>query len=55
MIPVNVVSARDPHHNKERALKAGASAYLQKPWNDDELLGTIRLLLGETAPVRQDP
>ena len=41
MIPVIVVSARDAHANKERALKAGAQAYVQKPWNDDELLWNI--------------
>lgn len=51
MIPVIVVSARAPHQNKERALQAGASAYLQKPWDDDELLSTIRSLLGEEAPA----
>jgi DNA-binding response OmpR family regulator len=45
LIPVIVVSARDIHKNKERALKAGAKAYLQKPWNDNELLGTIAQLL----------
>ena len=55
MIPVIVVSARDPHQNKERALKAGASAYLQKPWNDEELLDTIKSLLGEPAAVLQHP
>ena len=54
-IPVIVVSAQDPHQNKARALKAGARAYLQKPWNDDELLGTIRLLLGDRAPLPQGP
>jgi len=45
-IPVIVVSARDLHGNKERALKAGARAYLQKPWNDNELLAVIAELLG---------
>ncbi|MEA2624829.1 MAG: hypothetical protein QOD06_874 [Candidatus Binatota bacterium] len=47
VIPVLVVSARDPQANKERALEAGAKAYLQKPWNDDELLATLRQLLGQ--------
>jgi DNA-binding response OmpR family regulator len=47
MIPVVVVSARDLRGNKDRALKAGARAYVQKPWNDSELLGIIRKLLGE--------
>lgn len=46
-IPIIVVSARDLHGNKERALEAGARAYLQKPWNDDELLAIIGQLLGQ--------
>jgi DNA-binding response OmpR family regulator len=46
-IPVIVVSARDLRGNKERALNAGARAYLQKPWNDDELLALIAQLLGQ--------
>ena len=47
VIPVIVVSARDPAGNKERALKAGAKVYIQKPWNDHELLAIIRAQLGE--------
>ena len=47
LIPVLVVSARDRQGNKERALAAGAKAYLQKPWNDDELLALIGQLLGQ--------
>src|ERR1700730_18638013 len=49
MIPVIVVSARDLHGNKERALSAGAKAYLQKPWNDNELLAIIGQLTGQPA------
>jgi two-component system KDP operon response regulator KdpE len=47
VIPVIVVSARDPHTNRERALKAGAKAFLQKPVDDVELLSVIRKALGE--------
>jgi DNA-binding response OmpR family regulator len=47
MIPVVVVSARDLHGNKERALTAGARAYVQKPWNDGELLALISGQLGQ--------
>jgi len=47
VIPVIVVSARDLHGNKERALKAGAKAFVQKPWNDNELLALISELLGQ--------
>jgi CheY-like chemotaxis protein len=51
-IPVIVVSARDIHTNRERALKAGASAYLQKPVDNAELLSMIRRVLGE---LRDEP
>ena len=53
-IPVLVVSARDARESKERALKAGAKAYVQKPWSDSELLVTIGQLLGQPElPVPQ--
>ena len=60
-IPVVVVSARDFHGNKESALKAGARAYVQKPWNDSELLAIISQQLGQSdaatatvgSPVRE--
>ena len=42
-----VVSARPAHGYRERALKAGASAFLQKPVDNDLLLRTIREVLGE--------
>src|ERR1700681_2980848 len=42
VIPIIVVSARDPHSNRERALKAGAKAFLQKPVDNGELLAVIR-------------
>ena len=47
VIPVIVVSARDPHANRERALKAGAKDFLQKPVDDAELLSVIRKALAE--------
>jgi DNA-binding response OmpR family regulator len=46
-IPVIVVSARDRNANRERALKAGARAFLQKPVDNARLLSTIRHVLGE--------
>jgi chemosensory pili system protein ChpA (sensor histidine kinase/response regulator) len=46
-IPVIVLSARDPHTNKERALNAGAKAFFQKPADNEELLAAIRKTLGE--------
>ena len=49
VIPVIVVSARDVLANKERALKAGAKAFLQKPVDNAELLKVIWQALGEPA------
>lgn len=43
-IPVVVLSARDVSTNKQRALKAGALAYFQKPADNDELLSWIEEL-----------
>ena len=44
-IPVIVLSARDPQTNEERALKAGAAAFFQKPADNEELLSVIRVSL----------
>jgi DNA-binding response OmpR family regulator len=49
LIPVIVVSARDRNTNMDRALKAGAKAFLQKPVANAELLAVVRKVLGEPA------
>jgi two-component system KDP operon response regulator KdpE len=51
-VPVIVLSARDPQSNEERALKAGASAFFQKPADNDELMNAIRASLG---PAQMQP
>ena len=50
-IPVIVLSARDPAQNKQRALEERAVAFFQKPPDNHEFLGAIRLALGETAAL----
>jgi len=54
-IPVIVVSARDIHANKDRSLAAGAKAFLQKPWNDEELLAIISQHLGQPDASTSQP
>jgi len=53
VIPIIVVSARDIRANKDRAIKAGAKAFLQKPVDDAELLAVIRQVLGEPEQPSQ--
>jgi DNA-binding response OmpR family regulator len=52
LIPVIVVSARDRNANMDRALKAGAKAFLQKPVDNAQLLSVIREVLGEKKHTR---
>lgn len=50
-IPVVVVSAREPSTTGQRALLAGAFAFIQKPVDNEELLGAIRSALHEDQPT----
>lgn len=54
-IPVIIITGSDAAKYKDRALKEGAVAFFQKPVNNDELLATIRQILGQstTAPAVQ--
>ncbi len=54
-IPVIVLTARDPQFNKERTLKAGATAFLQKPTDNNELLSVIRATLHQAWPGTAAP
>jgi two-component system KDP operon response regulator KdpE len=45
MIPVIVLTARDPEDNENRTLTSGAVAFFQKPADNEELLGAIRASL----------
>jgi DNA-binding response OmpR family regulator len=47
-IPVIVLTARDPQYNEEKAMQAGATAFFQKPADNNELLAVIRANLPNT-------
>jgi CheY-like chemotaxis protein len=46
-IPIIVISGGEPAKLKDRALKAGAAAFYQKPVDTEELFKTIRSILGK--------
>ena len=48
-VPVIIISGTDPLKYKERCLQAGASAFLHKPLNMDELIATVHATLGENT------
>jgi len=47
VIPVLVVSGLDRAENEQKALAAGATAFLSKQPSDDELLNKIKQMLGD--------
>ena len=49
-IPVIVLTARDPQANELRSLDAGATAFFQKPADNNELLQVIRASLKPVSP-----
>ena len=48
-VPVIIISGTDPAKFRDRCLAAGATAYLHKPLNMDELISTIHAALGESV------
>ncbi len=48
-IPVIVLTARDPQANERRVLRAGATAFFQKPADNTELMDVIRAALTQAA------
>ena len=54
-IPVIVLTARDPQTSERRALRAGASAFFQKPADNAELLDVIRATLSQVATTSALP
>ena len=51
-IPVIVLTARDPQGNEQRALRAGAAAFFQKPVDNEELLNVIRISLTQEGTAQ---
>jgi FixJ family two-component response regulator len=45
-VPIVFITAYDDKESRQRALQAGAVAFLGKPFSDEHLLQTIRSALG---------
>jgi len=52
-LPVVILTGARDEELKNRVLEAGVAAYLEKPYNPEEFLGTIRQILGE--PSAENP
>jgi two-component system, LuxR family, response regulator FixJ len=50
-LPVVMITGRSDPRVKARVLAAGASAYLEKPFDGDYFISTIRNLLKVPAPI----
>ena len=53
-IPIVIISGSDATQYRPRALKAGAVAYFQKPFEPTELVATIRQTLGDSEPAANE-
>lgn len=53
-VPVIFITAHDNKELRQHAMHAGAVAFLGKPFNDEELLGSIRLALRRNCEQTKD-
>ena len=51
IVPIIVVSARDPERNRRRALEKGVVEYQQKPIDNEALIRAIRTALDSGQPA----
>src|SRR2546425_10252851 len=49
-IPVMVVTSRAGAKHRDRAMKEGATAFLTKPVQEDQLIAAVEQLMGTEAP-----
>ena len=48
-IPIIMVTSRGGEKHRERAARLGVNDYLTKPYQEEEMLNSIRTILGERA------
>jgi chemosensory pili system protein ChpA (sensor histidine kinase/response regulator) len=50
-IPIVMITSRTADKHRARAAELGVNVYLGKPYQEDELLRSVRDMLGVTAPA----
>jgi response regulator RpfG family c-di-GMP phosphodiesterase len=55
LIPVIVASGVDPNANRRHAIRGGAMAFVQRPWDQENLLAIIAQLLGSPELPNSQP
>ncbi len=48
-IPIVMITSRSGQKHRDRAARAGANAYLTKPYKESELVSQVNALLGREA------
>jgi chemosensory pili system protein ChpA (sensor histidine kinase/response regulator) len=48
-LPIIMVTSRGGQKHRERAMKLGVNDYLTKPYQEEQLMQSIRKILGERA------
>lgn len=51
-LPVLIVTTRGDDESRERVLRAGATAFLAKPFQPETIIAEVRALLPQTAEAR---
>jgi chemosensory pili system protein ChpA (sensor histidine kinase/response regulator) len=49
-IPIIMITSRSGQKHRDRAMQAGANAYLTKPYREPELIQTVNRLLSRKEP-----
>jgi DNA-binding response OmpR family regulator len=54
-LPIVVITALDGEDCRRRGFEVGADAYFAKPFDPDEVIGTLRRLIGEAPSAAPRP
>lgn len=53
-IPIIIISTEDSEEDKKRGLSLGAEAYLTKPVQPDQIVETVKRVLGEESRIKDE-